>query len=193
MKRNSSKEDLRRVELNQLAATYGRAVRVPNDGRIACLAVDCSYHYQQYQSEREQHNWQEIVNRRIGPVFAELLGDALCELNPQPFEDFAKVIKAVASDRTPQTRTFQYKAVRLAEQIRQEHGLPHLDPLPVTQLEFLTRLDPKRVKLANQRKGNSTLHDALRFERKQLARLGIRFASRGGRPRKNRGTGNPKT
>jgi hypothetical protein len=82
--------------------------------------------------------------------------------------------------------------MQLADIIRLENHLENDAPLPVTQLAFLAELDPNRFEQAG-RNTEHTLRDALRFERRELARLGIRFASKGGRPHKNRGTETPKT
>jgi hypothetical protein len=192
-------------EANFLLAMFGKAVSVPKGRRMAEMAVDCSHQYELERAVPEKHDWRQLRNKRLGPQLAELLGDALSELNAKPFEDLAAVIRAVAKQKEQREAAefipgFHTKALWLASQVRLENHLPRNAPLPVVQLEFLRKVDKAvRAKIekvereSRRRELHNNLRDALRYERRELARLGIRFASKGGRPQENRGTRNPKT
>ena len=192
-------------EANWLLALFGKTVSVPNGRCMAEMAIDCSHQYELELAVPEKHDWRQLRNKRVGPQLAELLGDALSELDAKPFEDFAAVIRAAATQKEERQAAqfiprFHTKALRLASQVRLENHLPRNAPLPVVQFEFLRQVDKAvraKIEKIERKSKPSELHDdlrnALRSERRELARLGIRFASKGGRPKKNRGTGNPRT
>jgi hypothetical protein len=200
-------------EANFLLAMFGKAVSAPNGRRMAELAIDCAHQRELALAVPEKFDWKARRNKWLGPQLAELLGDALAELDAKPFEDFAAVIRQAATMREQRrenhkrpiagrdqfaglTHGWHGNAIQLASIIRLENHLPHNGLLPGNAIRFLERLDPKRIadvrkRIARENQGrvpHDALHDALALERRELAHLGIRFTAKRGRPKK--GTAN---
>ena len=197
-------------ELNSLLAMFGKAVNVPQGRDMAEIAIQCA-HWKDIDANTGQTSpldkERDATKRQrwLAPRLAALLSDALMELDAIRFDEFAAVIRAVKKQGTDRRQNgffpmFHSKALQLASQVRQENLLARNAPLPITQFEFLRRVDSgtRRKIEAIETKAQKdrcspnelrdTLHNDLSRERRDLARLGIRFASIGGRPRKNRGS-----
>lgn len=178
-----------------LLSMLGSVANVPNGRRMAEIAARCEYSVSNIEqmiadapSEQRRetlrkhlHTWKRQLKRWLAPRLAALFSDALAAGDAKPFEDFAKIIRAVQTNNTTRQHAhpFHAKALSRARLVRLENDLAPGAKLPVTQRDFLKTLGVPE-------KG----HDEGSYERRELKRLGIQFvAAKRGR---EKGTSKPR-
>jgi len=132
-----------------------------------------------------QRRAERKLKRWAAPRLAALLWEGLADLNPAQAEQLAAIVRAVRdhwhdSDRSSHALPFHSRALALAGTIRAEEGLAGLHrrrrlwgprwkgkPLPIARDDFLRRLGIEAKE-----------HDAQSYYRRELRRLGFRFARR---------------
>jgi hypothetical protein len=146
-------------EANSLLAMFGEAVSVPNGRRMAELAVDYSHQRELALAVPERFDWKARRNMQLGPQLAELLADAIAELNPEPLEHFAKIIRAVSRQKAERQHAhpFHARAIERASELRWRGEAE-------TQSQFTEKLGVPVKE-----------HDSASYERRELKRLGIPF------------------
>ncbi len=89
---------------------------------MAELAVDYSHQCELALAVPEKFDWKARRNKRLGPQIAELLGDALAELDAKPIEDFAAVIRRAAAMREQRRENHTHPIAKREQYAGLTHG-----------------------------------------------------------------------
>jgi hypothetical protein len=140
----------------------GPCVAVPNGEKMAELATYCARIRElQIPVPLLSRRRERLAKRRIAPRLAALLWDSLAQLDAEPLEHFAAIVRRLEEYKAdPQPALpFEEKALRLADVARLK-GEP-----PLTRGELMRRMGVSKKQ-----------HDDASRERKALKRTGISFA-----------------
>jgi hypothetical protein len=150
----------------------GKCVDVPLGDEMAELAFNAA-HFAETTPSGADEKFSEMQRSRLASRLGELLADSLAQLDPLAFENFAKILRAVALHQAQPDARFNFgpKALWLASELK-------FTGEKLTQNAFLERLGI-----------DASDRDKTAFYRRKLKDLGIRFRAKRG---VKKGTETPK-